>query len=164
MQLYRLSGRKTTWSQIISRQLVTSIYFYHHCHYVKSVQVLLHGPRCKAQKTVWTNASLCHWPVVHTEDCLTLSWCLLPYLLTKISWSILRYMLGSGTMIYDIKLPTNATARESCNLHRRSWEHLLLFLKVTFHIQIGMLWWRHRGDLLLSRVASTLSRSYLFAF
>lgn len=60
---------------------------------------------------------------------------------------------------------TDATARKSCNLHRRIWEHLPLSLKVTFRIQIGMLWWRHRGDLLLlSRVASTLSRSYLFAF
>lgn len=60
---------------------------------------------------------------------------------------------------------TDATARKSCNLHRRIWEHLILSLKVTFCIQIGMLWWRHREDLLLlSRVASTLSRAICLPF
>lgn len=52
---------------------------------------------------------------------------------------------------------TDDAARWNCSLHGRSWEQLLLSLKVTAHVPIGMGWWWHMENLLsLSRVGPTL--------
>lgn len=52
---------------------------------------------------------------------------------------------------------TDDAARWNCSLHGRSWEQLLLSLKVTAHVPMGMGWRWHMENLLsLSRVGPTL--------
>lgn len=66
------------------------------------------------------------------------------------------------TMVQENKIGyqrewTDDAARWICSLYSRSWEQLLLSLKVIAHIPTGMWWWWHVENLLsLSRAGPTL--------
>lgn len=75
-----------------------------------------------------------------------------------------------GTLVQENKIGyqrewTDDAARWNCSLHSRSWEQLLLSLKVIVHIPIRVgRWWHTENLLSLLGWALPFSSSYLFTF
>lgn len=142
--------------------------FPHYCNVVHWKQDTFHVSRCKAQRvvekkqhTIQSRVLFCHWLFLwrfscplSTSVCLSLKW--------RDHWRPLWKGLRIETMVQENKIGyqrewTDDAARWICSLYSRSWEQLLLSLKVIAHIPTGMWWWWHIENLLsLSRAGPTL--------